>query len=96
MAEHLFFGAFTVFVCGWSAVACLYFSQVVPAVKKRRGWKIVFQAAFQLNLAGHLREYGQIAKEANDRKMLRMFYFLNVLIMFSVLAALVGLTATLF
>jgi hypothetical protein len=94
--EHLFFCSVTAFICGWGAVVCLYFSQVIPAVKKRRGSKTVFEAAFQLNFAGHIREYGQIAKQENNMKMLKIFYILNVLVVLSVLAFLTGLLASLF
>jgi len=92
--ESLFFLSLFVFACGWAAVALLYFSKVVPAVKRKRGWKTVFEAGLQLNFAGHVREYGSLAKQENNKGMLRVFYLLNVLAVLSILAFLTGVLAT--
>lgn len=95
-SERLFFCSLVAFACGWAVVAFLYFFKVIPEVKRRRGWRTVLEAGLQLNLAGHIREYGMIAKQENDKKMLRIFYSLNVLVVLSVLAFLSGILTTLF
>ena len=93
-SERLFFCSLVVFACGWAAVAFLYFLKVIPAVRKKRGWRTIFEAGLQLNFAGRVREYGSLAKHENNRGMLGIFYLLNVLVVLSVAAFLIGVLAT--
>jgi len=93
-SEYLFFSSLVAFTCGWAVVAFLYFVKVIPVVKRKRGWRTVFEAGLQLNFAGHIREYGVLAKQENNRGMLKTFYLLNILIVLSVLAFLVGVLST--
>src|SRR5947209_4837468 len=68
LTERLFICSLSVFVCGWSIVALLYFSQVIPALRQRSGLKPVLQSIFQVNFSGHIREYGALAKKENNKK----------------------------
>lgn len=92
--EPLFFSSLAVFTCGWGAVAFLYFFKVIPAVRKKRGLKTIFEAGLQLNFARHVREYGSLAKHEKNKGMLVIFYVLNVLVVLSILAFLTGVLAT--
>lgn len=46
-----------------------------------------------MGLARNIREYGEIARETNDKAMMRTYRLLNSLIVVSVLAFLVGLVS---
>ena len=76
-SERLIFFSGACFISGWGCVAFLYLVKVIPAIKKRHGWRAVFEASLQ---------YGVIARQENDKRMVRTFYLLNILVTFSVVA----------
>ena len=92
--EVLFFVCFCSFAVTWGTAAILYVARVVPTVRKHRGMRTFGEAALQLNLAGHVREYGEIAREQNSAPMLRVYYILNGLMVIGVMIFLLGLAST--
>jgi hypothetical protein len=72
-------------------VAILYLFKVIPVITRLGGWKTLLEAGVQLNFSGHIKEYGRVARETNNHKMQVVFYSINALVVFSVVALLCGL-----
>ena len=87
----MFLYATILFACGWGSVAILYFLKVIPVITHLRGWKTVLEAGLQLNFSGHIKEYGRVARETNNHTMQVVFYSINALVVFSVVALVCGL-----
>lgn len=94
--SHIFLGSAVLFICGWSAVALLYFFAVIPELKKTHGRKVCLEAGFQLNFSRHIREYGALAKQEKDGRKLKIFYLINILICASIIAFLTGILSAIF
>jgi hypothetical protein len=92
--EILFFVGTAVFGCVWIPVIFLYLFKIVPEVKKRRGLKTIVEAGLQLNFAGNIRRYGIIAKETNDRAMLKIYHLVNILVVVAILVFLITVLST--
>ncbi|TAL05627.1 MAG: hypothetical protein EPO07_03305 [Verrucomicrobia bacterium] len=95
-AESIFFYSLVAFALSWSVIAALYFFKVIPIVRRLHGERILLEATFQLNLTRHIKEYGLVARQEQNKAMLRTFHLLNSLIVLSVLFFLTGVLATLF
>ncbi len=93
--SHIFISCSILFICGWSIVALLYLFAVIPELKKHDR-KVLFEAGFQLNLSGHIREYGLLAKQEKNKRKLNIYYLINVLICASIFTFLAGVLSTVF
>ena len=75
-------------------VGLLYLAAILPVVARQRGLKSLFEAGLQLNFAGHLRIYRDMARARHDRRMLAVWYLANALVVFGCVSFLVGVLST--
>ncbi len=94
MRETVFFASFAVFVASWAILALVYLTIILPSVARQRGLKSLFEAGLQLNFAGHLRTYREMAKARHDRRMFVVWYLTNALVVFGCVAFLIGVLST--
>ena len=92
--EVLFFICLFSFAIAWGLVAILYFARVVPTIRKYRGTRTFLEAGLQMNFTGHIREYGDIARQQNSPPMLRVYYVLNGMIIIAILIFVIGIAST--
>ena len=93
-SENQFIAGTVIVGCLWVAVTFLYLFKIVPAIKKKRIWKTLIEVGLQCNFGGNIRQYGIIAKETNDRTMLKIYYLLNTLVVISMLFFLLTVLST--
>ncbi len=92
--EHIYEYCVVAFASCLGITAGMYYLIIIPQLRRESGISKLFEAGLQLRFAQHIRDYGFLAKQKNNKIMIAVYYIIITVVVISVLIFLIGIMAT--